>query len=269
MANNLGARDLDGFFGEIVTSSPIEKISKRLYGNEGGYSPDQRENSATWSALLRGYQTEENRKPPESPPSISSDTFASSSLEPIAESHVRVLLTPNHKVRILSNSTRKLPRKATPGRPSSSYSRLSKAYRERFDEPAQNVEKENIQAIKARLKSGRESLTLDEINRYERIVLDYVDRQQVAPEPSLQPPKAGVSVPDSMVDSELMRFVENQLGRLDLTPGSVRQLRMQEQEQEKRLISLSIAKRRSAVEIKKKMEHQQVTAKQQVNTNKF
>jgi len=159
-----------------------------------------------------------------------------------------------------------LPRKATPGRPSSSYSRLSKAYRERFDEPAPNVEKENIQAIKARLKSGRESLTLDEINRYERIVLDYVDRQrqQAVPEPSLQPPKAGVSFPDTMVDSELMRFVENQLGRLDLTPGSVRQLRMQEQEQEKRLISLSIAKRRSAVDIKKKIEHQQVTAKQQV-----
>ncbi len=266
MANNLGARDLDGFFGEIVTSSPIEKISRRLYDNEGGFSPDQRDNSATWSALLHNYQTEENRKPPESPPSISSDTYASSSLEPIAESHVRVLLTPNHKVRILSNSTRKLPRKATPGRPSSSYSLLSKAYRERFDEPAPNVEKENIQAIKARLKSGRESLTLDEINRYERIVLDYVDhqRQQAVPEPSLQPPTAGVSVPDTMVDSELMRFVENQLGRLDLTPGSVRQLRMQEQEQEKRLISLSIAKRRSAVDIKKKIEHQQVTAKQQV-----
>lgn len=252
---NLGTRDLDGFFGEIVTSSPIERHKRG--GDNAGTSPEPltRPNNNTWSALLRDYRQPDGSQVARN----EADGSSSSSFQPIAESKVRVLLTPGRKVRILSNSTRKLSRQATPGRPSS-YSRLTKTYRERFtnDKEDESDDDESILTIKKRLKSA-EDLTLDQVNRYEKMVQRHIRRSQV-------PPAVAETVPtaDAGATSELMRFVEHQLGQLDLSPSSARLLREHEKQQEKRLISLTIAKRRSAVEIKRKIQHQQAAAREQV-----
>jgi hypothetical protein len=65
-------------------------------------------------------------------------------------------------------------------------------------------------------------------------------------------------------DSDLMRYVEDQIGLCNLSPKALRMLEKQSQHQEKRLIGLSIAKRKSAAEIQNKINSQLMETKQQV-----
>lgn len=267
---NLEARDLDGFFGEIVTSSPIER---KRFDNEAATEPSTKdEYNTTWSALLGNYRAAaarpKNNKQLKSQEETHEET--SSSYEPLAQTTVKVLLTPGRNMHVLSSSTRKFSRQATPGRPCS-YSKLSKAYSERCKglDSEEEEDEESIQTIKAQLKAKDAALTLEQINRYERIVQRHVARRMASENhqgATATAASAGTCQDDNRLpaDSELLRFVEDQVGKLNLTPSSKRVLKIHEQQQEKRLIGLSIAKRKSAVEIKKKIHHQQVAAKQQV-----
>ena len=259
--------------GFLFTSSPIE-------GKRGDNAAAFRDNgslnvgNSTWSALLGEYKA-----PPKEPAtriesnrieenllkcsltSEASSCLTSSSYQPIAEHKMKILLTPGNKIKILSNSSRKIHRPKTPMKPLS-YSRLSHTYRQRFEDEESEEEEESINTIKQKLKS-KENLTMSEVERYEKILIKHIENKQKKKAEDLSCPASYVP---PTADSVLMQFLENQLGQLNLSPSSQRTLRMENEEQEKRLISLAITKRKSAAEIKQKIEKQQVVAKEQVLT---
>lgn len=250
--------------GFLFTSSPIE-------GKRNNDSPNF--GNSTWSALLGEYKapqkesttkTESNRKEEHilkcSLTSESSSCLtSSSSYQPIAEHKMKILLTPGNKIKILSNSSRKIHRPKTPMKPLS-YSKLSQNYRQRF-EGVESEEEESVDAIKQKMKS-KENLTMSEVERFEKILIKHIENKQRKKSEALS--RSASNIPTA--DSVLMQFLENQLGQLNLSPSSRRSLRMENEEQEKRLISLAITKRKSAAEIKQKIEKQQALAKEQVLT---
>ena len=270
---NLGTND-----GFLFTSSPIEGF--RPIDNTAAFSDcsPSFENlvDTTWSALLRGY-----KEPPTLTAQIDSKkkeedvlkfdlsseqstcTESSASFQPIAEHKMKVLLTPGNKIKILSNSSRKIHRPTTPMKPSS-YSKLSQNYHQRFEmeeSDGSEEEEESVHTIKQRLKT-KENLTMQEVERYEKILTKHISQKK---KKTVLETKLPTDIPPSTDSaSVLMQFLEQQLGRLDLSPSSLRTLRIQNEEQEKRLISLSITKRKSAAEIKQRIEKQQATANQQV-----
>jgi len=260
--------------GFLFTSSPIE--GKRA-DNAAAFRDNGSLNvgNSTWSALLGAYKAptkepvtinEKNRKAENllkcSLTSEASSCLTSSSYQPIAEHKMKILLTPGNKIKILSDSSRKIHRPKTPMKPIS-YSRLSHNYRQRFEDEESEEEEESINTIKQKLKS-KENLTMSEVERYEKILIKHIENKQKKKAEDLSCPAS--YVPPPTTDSVLMQFLENQLGQLNLSPSSHRTLRMENEEQEKRLISLAITKRKSAAEIKQKIEKQQAVAKEQVLT---
>lgn len=261
--------------GFLFTSSPIEGTladNATSFRNNGSLKVG----NSTWSALLGEYKAppkesttkSECNRPQESilNSSLTSDSrscltsSASSSYQPIAEHKMKILLTPGNKLKIHSNSSRKIYRPKTPIK-SLSYSKLSHNYRQRFEDE-ESEEEESVNTIKQKLKS-KENLTMSEIERYEKILIKHIENKQKKKVEALYHPASNIP---PTADSVLMQFLENQLGQLNLSPSSQRTLRMENEEQEKRLISLAITKRKSAAEIKNKIEKQQAVAKEQVFT---
>ena len=72
---------------------------------------------------------------------------------------------------------------------------------------------------------------------------------------------------NEMMNSDVMKFIESEIGQVNLTPCSCRMLKMKQKEQDKRLVSLTLAKRKTAAEIKKELMKQHATAQKQVNAN--
>jgi hypothetical protein len=176
-----------------------------------------------------------------------------SSYQPIAEHKMKILVTPGKKIQVLSSSARKTHfRNQTPKKPTS-YSVLSQQYRQKCADE-DNESEESIQTIRNRIQNS-EDLSVRDIERYERIVRKVVNQNQMKKEAYSRTP---------VEDSDLMRYVEDQIGLCNLSPKALRMLEKQSQHQEKRLIGLSIAKRKSAAEIQNKINSQLMETKQQV-----
>lgn len=240
----------------IVTSSPIEgKQCENPSPLPFRYSPYG--DNPTWSELLCKFQTVRDRKNGKkqhiSVVESTTDTETSSSYQPIAEHKMKILVTPGKKIQVLSSSARKTHfRNQTPKKPTS-YSVLSQQYRQKCADE-DNESEESIQTIRNRIQNS-EDLSVRDIERYERIVRKVVNQNQMKKEAYSRTP---------VEDSDLMRYVEDQIGLCNLSPKALRMLEKQSQHQEKRLIGLSIAKRKSAAEIQKKINSQLMETKQQV-----
>lgn len=229
----------------IITSSPIEgKLIENSPFNQN------LENLPTWATLLKDYRGKQVKKscnknltPKKdsifsNPTNISNDN-SSSHFEPIAEHMMRVTLTPNHKIRVISSSARKIySHHNTPKKP---------------NKIRQN-NNETVRFIQEVLKSNKK-LTVDEINLYETILKHHINPQQ--------PLKKNDSLTE-LPDCGLWNLIEDEIGGLKLSPTSSRILKIRKQEQEKRLVSLAIAKRKSSSEIKKQISKQQIVAQEQV-----
>ena len=228
----------------IITSSPIE--GKLIENTAFNQKPD---NLPTWGNLLKEYQiTPDRRKYSKdgtpkkhsfflSPPSTSSQN-SSSTFEPIAEHLMRVALSPNHKVRVISSSARKIHSHHGTPKPNK----------------VKQKNHETVGFIKEMLKS-KKVLTIDEINMYETILKRHIDQQQISKKNDSQTNSATCG---------LRNLIEDEIGALKLSPTSSRLLKMKNQEQEKRLVSLAITRRKSSSEIKRKISKQQTAAQEQV-----
>lgn len=240
----------------IVTSSPIEgKYCENPNPLAYRYSS---EDNPTWSELLGKFQTvsvrDEKKKHINVEESVTTETdYTSSSYEPIAEHKMKILVNPGKKIQVLSSSARKTHfRNPTPKKPTS-YSVLSQQYHKKCESEDDESE-ESIQTIRKRIQNT-EGLSVRDIDRYEKIVRKVINQNKMKKEACSR---------TLVEDSELMRFVEDQIGLCNLSPRTVRMLEKQSQDQEKRLIGLSVAKRKSAAEIQKKINGQLIETKQQV-----
>lgn len=246
----------------IVTSSPIE--GRRPENSTPVVHRSRRsprgEHSPTWSQLLCRFQATSIESPVKSSrkeciivddPSVDSER-TSSSYEPIAEHKMKVLLTPGKKLHVLSSSSRKIKhRQATPGRPLS-YSKLNQEYRKRLDSE-EDID-ESIHTIKNKLKNA-DTLSLSDIAHYEQILLKLVNQKaQAFPNESL-----------SLKNPDLVQLIEKNIGECNPSPRTCRILKKTSLEQEKRLISLATVKRKTATEIKKKMNEQLMETKNHVS----
>jgi len=241
----------------IVTSSPIEgKLCENPSPLPFTYPPSESEDNPTWSELLSKFQTVSDGKHGKKQHiSVESTTESdtSSSYEPIAEHKLKILVTPGKKIQVLSSSARKTQfRNQTPMK-STSYSILSQQYRQKCEKENDESE-ESIQTIRKKIQNS-EHLSVRDIERYERIVRKVVSQNKMKKETYSRNP---------VKETDLMRYVENQIGRCNLSPKTVRMLEKQNQHQDTRLIGLSVAKRKSAAEIQKKINSQLMETKQQV-----
>ncbi|KAI9555352.1 hypothetical protein GHT06_017867 [Daphnia sinensis] len=246
----------------IVTSSPIE-------GNRGDKKRSKPvrnppcEDNHTWSKLFATYQTT-SRKDQQMDKdchlsleeSTISENTSSSSYQTIAEQKTKILLTPGKRFQVVSSSSRKIHlRNPTPKKPSL-YMAANHQYSHNC-ESEEDDEEESIQTIKSRLKNV-DSLSARDIERYERILQKLVDTNNM---------RKNVGVKNSSVeDSDIMHFIEKNIGQCNLSPRTVRMLGKQSQEQEKRLIGLAVAKRKSANEIQKRINKQFLETKQQIKS---
>lgn len=244
----------------IITSSPIE-------GKLIESSPFTQNNNVnnrdflTWSALLDDYRrtpkTKTRKKSTviEQSPSASS---SSSSFKTIAEHEMRVLLTPNRKIHVLSSSARKIrPQLHTP----------KKSNNEKISQ--------SIGVLKEKIRSN-EVMTIEEIDAYERILKRHIEQQQKAEEDEYFIDQLGATklspVPCRISKTKnnhknimnLQELIEDEIGAVDLSPSTSRILKMKNREQEKRLISLAITKRKSSSDIKRKIFQQQSAAQEQI-----
>ena len=237
----------------IVTSSPIEgKQCENPSLLAFRHSPS--EDDPTWSELLRKFQTnsvrDEKKKYITVEDSVTTDK-TSSSYEPIAEHKMKILVNPGKKIQVLSSSARKIhfrnptPKKATP------YSVLSQQYHQKIED---NESEESIQTIRKKIHNT-EDMSIRDIERYEKIVRNVINQNKM---------KKEVYDRTLVEDSDLIRFVEDQIGLCNISPRTVRMLEKQSLDQEKRLITLSVAKRKSAAEIQKNINCQVIETKQQV-----
>lgn len=247
----------------IVTSSPIE-------GKRGENSTpvtfrrSRPEDNLRWSDLLLKFQKNldtrnferkaDLRVHDESPRTVNCEiTSSSCSYQPIAEHKMKILLTPGKKFQVLSSSARKIQlRQPTPKKPNS-YSKLNHQYQQKLQT------EESIETIKQKLKDA-ENMSEEDLHRYERVLKKYINQKETELE--------ACSEAALVEESDLMKLIEKQLGRCNLSPRTVRMLGKQNQDQEKRLIGLSVAKRKSAVDVKKKINEQLVETKQQVDIEK-
>jgi|688.fasta_scaffold171391_5 hypothetical protein len=239
----------------IVTSSPIEgKQCENPSPLAFRHSPF--EDNPTWSELLRKFQTnsvrDEKKKHITVEDSVTTDK-TSSSYEPIAEHKMKILVNPGKKIQVLSSSARKTHfRNPTPKKPTP-YSVLSQQYYQK-SKNQDNESEESIQTIRKKIHNT-EDLSIRDIERYEKIVRNVINQNKM---------KKEVHDKTLVEDSDLIRFVEDQIGLCNISPKTVRMLEKQSLDQEKRLITLSVAKRKSAAEIQKKINCQVIETKQQV-----
>ena len=240
----------------IVTSSPIEG---RLI-ETSGFNQNLTENLPTWSALLKDYKGSPRRKSQTTvlphrrvlaSQTLSSDN-TSTSFETIAEHKMRILVTPNRKMKIVSSSSRKNVQNS----PKQSYTRLNKEYQLHKDNEQYLKEVKNI---KEKLQLNKIN-TLEDVSMYEKILKDYISKKKSLVHEEV--------VPNEIANTALMNFVENELGNLQLSPSSSHILKLHQEEQEKRLIKLAIAKRRCSAEIRGRIKQQQLVAQQQVHSYK-
>lgn len=244
----------------IVTSSPIE-------GKRGENSSPvifrhrQPEENRTWSELLFKYNKNRWEKDQEelAASSTTASDVTSSSYQPIAEHKMKVLLTPGKKIQVLSSTARKIAiRQPTPKKPNL-YSKLNHQYWQKFEGEEDKVD-ESFQTIKNKLKNTKK-LSAEDILYYEKILKQFIEQSEAKKEKS--------SKAAFVEDSDLMKLIEKQLGRCNLSPRTVRMLEKESQDQEKRLIGLAVAKRKSVADIKKKISGQLMETKQQVDTWKI
>lgn len=235
-----------------VTSSPIEG----KFIDNPSFNKQFVAEIPTWAALLENYHHRKKSQKVKIQPKLETNSHQASTvcsngsnlsqMQPIAEHRMKVLVTPNRKIKVIASNgvnvrTERSPRK--------SYSKLNQAYRLRFEEP--ECEDESIDTIRKMLKS-KEQLTLKDVERYEKIVHSCIDHRTNAKTP-----------PDS-IQSNAMQFIEKGIENLSLTPNSARILQTKWLQQEKRLVTLAISKRKSSAEIKQKIAHQKEIAKRQI-----
>lgn len=249
----------------IVTSSPISEGKRGENTSPVTFRRPPCEDNTTWSDLLGKFQStstrhhkSHNKKEQvtlnDESTTIASD-LTSSSYQPIAEHRMKILLTPGRKVQVLSSTARKIHlRQPTPKKPTS-YSKLSQQYRRKLEDE-QDKPDESLQTIRTRLKSA-DNLSPEDIERYEKILRKAINQNEIK--------KEADSKADLVENSDLMRLFESEVGRCNLSPTTVRMLGKHSQDQEKRLIGLTVLKRKSAAEIKKKINQQLVETKEQVN----
>ena len=229
----------------IITSSPIE--GKLI---ESSAFDQNLENLPTWTTLLRDYQRTPDRRKHDKNHTptkraiyrsyTTSCSEASSSLfEPIAEHMMRVALIPNHKIQVVSSSARRIHSHQNTPKKSSKVKQKNG---------------ETVESIKEKMRSNK-VLTIDEINSYETILKRHIDQYQTS--------KKDDDLTD-LADCGLWNLIEEEIGELNLSPTSSRVLKMKKREQEKRLISLAITKRKSSSDIKRQIVKQQTAAQEQV-----
>ncbi|KAK4022358.1 hypothetical protein OUZ56_007829 [Daphnia magna] len=184
--------------------------------------------------------------------STTTENTSSSSYQTIAEQKTKILLTPGKRFQVVSSSSRKIHlRNQTPKKSSSA---ASHQYCHNW-ESEEEEEEESIQTIKNRLKNV-ENLSAKDIERYERILLKLVESNNM---------RKDVEVNNfSVENSNLMHFIKKNIGQCNLSPRTIRMLGKHSQEQEKRLIGLAVAKRKSATEIQKRINRQFLETKQQI-----
>lgn len=239
-----------------ITSSPIEgkPIKNVLFNNP--ITPGL----PNWASLLSGYQQSpknlsKKRTPLKYPRHTASETcsenhsYSSSSFKPIAEQRTRVLVTPNRKIQILSRNGEKT---GVDGAQMKSFSRLNQVYQLRFDDSEDS--EENIEDVKEKLKSKQIS-SLEDIERCENVVRKHMEEQLALKQKTEE---------NEIMNSHMMKFIESEIGQLNLSPRSCRMLKMKQKEQDKRLVSLTLARRKTAAEIKKELMKQQASAQKQV-----
>ena len=250
----------------IVTSSPISDGKRVDNTSPVTFRHSTCEDNPTWSDLLGKFQStsrrgtircENKQNLTSNDESLTTESeLTSSSYEPVAEHKMKILVTPGRKIQVLSSSARKLSlRQPTPKKPVS-YSKAQQLFRKKAEEQDDESD-ESMQTIKTRLRSA-ENLSAEDIERYERILRRLVHKQNAIKK------ETNISKNSLVEDSELMHFVESQIGQCDLSPRTVRILGKQSQEQEKKLISLAVLKRTSQTEIKKRINQQLLETKEQV-----
>jgi hypothetical protein len=238
----------------IVTSSPIEG---KQCESPFAFRCSPSEDNLTWSELLSKFQTisvrNEKYKKKHITVEESVSTETNTSYEPIAEHKMKILVNPGKKIQVLSSSARKTHFRNLKPKKTTSYSVLSQQYRQKCESEDDESE-ESIQTIRKRIQNPKD-LSARDIERYERIVKKVINQNKMKKE----------AYSTTLVkDSDVIQFIENQIGPFSLSPRTVRILEKQSQDQEKRLIGLSVAKRKSAAEIQKKIYGQLIETKQQV-----
>ena len=281
----------------IVTSSPIE--GKRDEGSSllviNKPMPSVRDNP-TWSELLDKFKSQTTMNESQTNDQVwqgeqqdsflNSESDTSSSYHPIAEHKMKLLLTPGHKFQVISSGARKTPyRYQTPKKPTS-YSKLNQQYWKKLEEEslkenqpvvdharcnqqkpkemtaplAKNKDVEiSIQSIKNKLRN-KNKLTTHDLEYYEQVLRKLITKTKNQEESSNR-----LALVE---ESELMKLIEKQIGCCNLSPKTKHILAKKTEEQEKRLIGLSVVKRKSASDIKKKINQQLVETKQQVSLKK-
>ncbi|XP_057381705.1 uncharacterized protein LOC130704248 [Daphnia carinata] len=246
----------------IVTSSPIEgnradKKSSKPAKNQPC------EDNHTWSKLFATYQTTSVKDKQMDKngyisleESTTTENMSSSSYQTIAEQKTKILLTPGKRFQVVSSSSRKIHLRNPTPKKSSLYLAASHQCGHNSESEEEDQE-ESLQTIKNRLKNV-DSLSVKDIERYERILQKFVDTNNMSKD-------VGVKT-FSLEDSDLMHFIEKNIGQCNLSPRTVRMLGRQSQEQEKRLIGLAVAKRKSANEIQKRINRQFLETKQQIKS---
>lgn len=274
----------------IVTSSPIEGkrgqdsnsliIDKKMLEGE----------NPTWSDLLHKLsshrakhynQTVRQNVVTDPQNSFYIESDSSSSYQPIAEHKMKILLSPSNKFQVISSGARKIPfRYQTPKKPSNSYSRLNHQYWKKYEsQPLDDLDRKvdrkqtddsknyhpqdttnreiTVDLIKKKLKT-KSSFTTEELESYEKVLKNLISTQTKREEEKFVDQR---TITDN---SDLMHLIEKQLGCCNLTPKTKRVLAKQTEEQEKRLLSLSVVKRKTASDIKKRINQQLIETKQQV-----
>ena len=235
-----------------VTSSPIEG---KLIENPS-FNNQITDKLSTWADLLGGFHHTEPKKKWKLQPDNTSgepstscqDSSNTSYLEPIVKHKMRVVVTPNRKIQVVSSSRQKIGEHQK----MKSYSKLSKAYRHHFQDTDDS--NENIETIKEKLRS-KEKLNVEDVERYEQILRNFIS-QQAEKKDNLEAKE--------ILNSDVMNFIEKTAGEMILSPNTIRILKMKQQQQEKRLVSLAVAKRKSAAEIKRRISGQQALVRCQV-----
>lgn len=243
----------------IVTSSPIE-------GNRGDKTSPKTvryppcEDYKTWSKLFSTYQThsvkdkQKDHISTEESTSTENSTTSSLSYQRIAEQKTKILLTPGKRFQVISSSSRKIHLRNPTPKKTTLHSAPSQQYHCTSESEEEDA-KESLQTIKSRLKDVK-SLSVRDIDRYERILQKLVDQNKRRKEAAVRK--------SSVQDSDLMRLIETEIGECNLSPRTIHVLEKQSREQEKRLICLAVAKRKSATDIQKRINGQLVETKRQV-----
>ena len=216
----------------IVTSSPINGRCLRPKSSE----------FQTWANMLSNncQELQENAV---------QDAGSSAVSDLSIEASFRV--SPMKKIHVVSSSVKK---KRFPVTPHKSYSQLSRVCRLKFEES--DSDEDEIAAIK-KVISTKDQLTLSEIESYERKTRKYIkslERRKEHEQDNM----------DTALNCDLVKFVEGEIGQMNLSPSSARVLRHKKGQSDKRLLGLAVAKKMDTIKFRKDINQQMKIAQEQV-----